>query len=136
MTAQLNIAYAQVLEGDRGDGGGVLLGGVGGLVVEAAFVAAADHVEDGPGEGVEGFVGLGFDLADGYGLLQDGYEGVVAGAEDVVGLAAVFLFAAHRDDEAVEVLVVQPEFEADGDGDGELVADAVGSGYALGYNGL
>ena len=68
------------MEGDGGDGGGVLLGGVGGLVVEAAFVAASDHVEDGPGQGVEGFVGLGVDLAGGYGFLQNGDEGVVAGA--------------------------------------------------------
>jgi hypothetical protein len=124
---------AQTLEGDAGDVGGILLGCVGVQVVEAAFVAAADHVEDGPGERVEG---LKLDFAGCDSLLEKGDESVVAGTEGFVGLAAVFLLAAHGDDEPVQVLLVGPELEACGDDDGQLLAQAVGGGYAFGDEGV
>ena len=117
------------MQGRCGDEGSVLSWGVGGDVIDAAFVAAADHVEDGPGKACEV---LRFELAGGNRFLQDGDEGGVAGAENVVGLAAVLLLAANGDDQPVEVLVVDPELEAGGDGDAELLADAVGGGEALG----
>ncbi len=44
----------EVLEGDSRNGGGVLFGSGGGELVEAAFVAASHHVEDGPCGGAEG----------------------------------------------------------------------------------
>jgi hypothetical protein len=123
----------QPLERDAGDVGGVLLRGVGVQVVEAALVAAADHVEDSPGEGVEG---LRLDLAGLDGFFEDGDEAVVAGAEGFVGLAAVLLFAANGDDQAVEVLLVRPELEAGSDDQGELLAQAVGGGEAFGDEGV
>jgi len=115
------LGKTEALEGDVGDGGGVLLGGVVGEVVEAAFVAASDHVKDGPGDVVEL---LRSEFAGGYAFLQDGDEAGVPDAEAVVGLTAMFLLAAYGEEQAVQALVVDPEFEADGDGDSELFADA------------
>jgi hypothetical protein len=122
-----------MLEGDGGDGGGVLLGGVGGEAVEAALVAAADHVEDCPGGGFEAlrvatvrreFVGGGC-------FGKDREEGTVADAEEFVRLAAVALLPAYGGQEAVQALLLFPKTNADGDGGGEAVAYTDGGAGAL-----
>jgi len=102
-------------------------------VVEASLVAPANHVENGPGEVVKG-LGLDFTGLDSF--LEDGDEAFVTRAEDVVGLAAMLLFAADGDDEAIEVLLVHPEFETSGHDDGKFAAEAVGGGEPVGDKGV
>ena len=116
------------MEGEGGDGGGVLLRcAVWGDLVCAALIGSADEVEDGPGEGIERggaacWAGGEFVVMEAG--LQDREKVVVAGAEDIAGLAAMPGFTADGEEEPVEILLVTPELHANGDGGGEAVAKA------------
>ncbi len=57
-------------------------------------------------------------------------------AEELVGLATVGLLATDGEEKAVQAELLGPVAHADGDGDGEAVADAVGGGSALGGEAL
>ncbi len=126
------------MEGEGSDGRGVLLwSAVFGELVHAAFVGSADEVEDGPGEGIESGGGGGErELVGDAAGFEDGEEVVMAGAKELVGLAAVAGFTADGEEKAVEILLVAPELHANGDGGGEAVADASGGANACVGDGL